>query len=195
VTRFEADQAYGGRSENRCNRRHREFISIFNLIRNSFATIPQLLSLSPLPLPPGVASPPVLFHHCTLHVDSSLDLFQRPPTQRSLLSPVAVASPLPLYFPHGASLSLTLPLPSPSSLSSLNFSLSRPSRAPRRLPRTFYTTYLPLSATVIPSPSQRYLHPPLGVPRRQRPSALICSAKFPEKDGISGRRSSVARGR
>jgi len=89
VTRFVWSR-YSRSFENRCNQRHYEFISIFNLIRNSFATIFQPASSPADPL---------------REVDLSLDLFQRPPT--SPLSLMAPALPLPLYFPHGASLSLT----------------------------------------------------------------------------------------
>lgn len=76
--------------ENRCNRRHCEFISIFNLIRNSFATIFHSASSPVDPL---------------REVDLSLDLFQT--SYVSAISHSTSVSPLPLYFPHRASLSLT----------------------------------------------------------------------------------------
>lgn len=78
------------------------------------------------------------------------------------------ASPLPLYFPHGASLSLT----------SLSFISSQPPPlvliVSLQILRTFYTTYLPLSATLTFAHVGRYSLPPI-------PPSLICSTKFPEK--------------
>lgn len=125
-------------------RRHREFISIFNLIRNSFATISQTVSSPARFLFPSF-SPPPLIHPSVASlraVDLSLDLFQRPPTSPlSLVAPASRAL-LPLYFPHGASLSLT-PTPFfPSSFNSPRFLLPYRCRFPVPFTRNLSTRYL-----------------------------------------------------
>lgn len=98
-------------------------------------------------------------------VDLSPDLFQRPPT--SPLSLMALASPLPLYFPHGASLSLTSslyflsqPLPSFSSYR-CRFSVPFTRLISRYLLRVTFA-----HVAILPS---------------SRTAILICSTKFTEK--------------
>lgn len=102
-------------------------------------------------------------------VDLSLDLFQRPPTSPlSLMAPPC--HPLPLYFPHGASLSLTS---FPSILLALAVSLQI-----RRY----------LLHDLSPAICYGYLRPRSDTPPSQprpRTATLICSAKFSEKATIS----------
>lgn len=150
VTRFERSRVQRElrATGNRCNRRHCEFISIFNLIRNSFATISQT---APPPPPLRLTDAVPLSLSLILSssvaslrpVDLSLDLFQQPPT--SSLSLVAPASHSFRYIslmelPYR---SLSPPLSNPS----FNPSILAPAIS-LQIPRTFYTTYLPLSATV-----------------------------------------------
>lgn len=93
--------SYSRRFENRCNRRHCEFISIFNLIRNSFATIFQPAS-----------SPADRLRE----VDLSLDLFQT--------SHVFAISHGTQRHPFRYISLMELPYRSPLSSSSLNHLLS-----------------------------------------------------------------------
>lgn len=152
VTRFVWSR-YSRSFENRCNRRHCKFISIFNLIRNSFATIFQPGSSPANPL---------------REVDLSLDLFQRPPT--SPLSLMAPASPLPLYFPHGASLSLT-------SL----FFLSQPLPSFSSYRCRFSVPFTRLISCYLP----RYFRLCSDSPLLSHTTILICSTKFSEKMTVS----------
>lgn len=114
-------------------------------------------------------------------VDLSLDLFQRPPT-----SPLSLVAPASHSFRYISLMELPYRSLSPSPFpSSFNPSILAPAIS-LQIPRTFYTTYLPLSATVtfvhVAILASGSFSPPFAP---HRPFTLICSAKFSEKTTIS----------
>lgn len=144
-----SDRGYSGGFGNRFNRRHCEFIWIFNLIRNSFATISQA------PIRPQRLHGRRR-HRRRLPRGRFASRAFSTPSRVSPLSLMALVSLLPLYFLHGASLSLTsslrplfsTPLPlRPASPSPSSYPVSS------QISCIFYTTYLPPSTTVTPSPT------------------------------------------
>lgn len=109
----------------------------------------------PLPQPPSVAP--------LRAVDLSLDLFQRPPT-----SPLSLVVPASHSFRYISLMELPYRSPpSPSLFHPSSTPLSSALAISLQIPRTFYTTYLPLSATVTFVRVQRYS---LLVPSFRSPS-------------------------
>lgn len=165
---------------NRCNRRHCEFISIFNLIRNSFATISQTASSQARAVPPSPSPPSVPLRA----VDLSLDLFQRPPT-----SPLSLVVPGSHSFRYISLMELPYrspPLPTPCSIL---LQPLYPSPTPRLLLYRcrFLVPFTRLISRYLRLPSSMYSDTPSWSPplHLRRPFILICSAKFLEKTTIS----------
>lgn len=152
----------------------REFISIFNLIRNSFAR--DYFSTC------FVSVTPYARRWICLSIFFS-DLLRSP------LSFMAPTLPLPLYFPHEASLSLTLLSSSSSS------SLFNPPRTTSLSLSRIVADFPYLLHDLSPAICYSYLRPRSDTPVSYHPSTLICSAKFPEKATISRAHITAARRR
>lgn len=179
VTRFERSRVQEELRKS-MHRRHREFISIFNLIRNSFATIsqtaPSPARAVPSSLPPP--SPPTPFRRPLPRGRFVSRSFSATSYVSAISRGTSVAL-LPLYFPHGASLSL---IPLPPDPSSILPQALYPRLSPYRCRFPVPFTRL-ISRYLLRLPSSMYNDTPSWVSSFHTPPrfTLICSAKFSEK--------------